>query len=302
MRSYKDNLSYDPKWKRQYPWMDYDSAAKGMVCVVCTSCGKVPVQAKGAWVTRPVSNWVKATALLSKHNKSEWHKAAVEKQKPSLLHEKHSGGIVEQIISVSEEEKQHKRMFLKKLVRSLYFLVKHHIPHTTTFEGLITLQIENGDIQLKGHRDKCPRNATHESYATVIDLLSSISKIIERDLLSSFNASAYFSLMADESTDVSSKEELSICARWEWDTKPVEHFLGIVPAKETTAEAISSYLCAFLESKSIDIITIRGLGFDGTNTMSGQRSGVQKRLRFHSPSAVYIPGAKVRVNSREARE
>ena len=286
MRSYKDNLSYDPKWKRQYPWMDYNSSAKGMVCSVCTSFGKVPVQAEGAWVTR---NWVKATTLLAKHNKSDWHKAAVENQKLSysLLHEKR-GGIVEQIISVSEEEKQHNRTFLKKLVRSLYFLVKQHIAHTTTFEGLITLQIENGDIQLRSHRDKCPRNATYESYATVVDILSSISKIIERDLLSSFKSSTYFSLMADESTDVSSKEELSICARWEQDNKPVEHFLGIVPAKETTAEAISFYLCAFLESKSIDITTMRGLGFDGTNTMSGQRSGVQKRLRLHSPSAVYV--------------
>ena len=122
----------------------------------------------------------------------------------------------------------------------------------------------------------------------VIDLLSSISKVIERDLLSSFNSSTYFSLMADESTDVSSKEELSICARWEQDSKPVEHFLGILPAKETTAEAISSYLCVFLESKSIDITAMRGLGFDGTNTMSGQRSGVHKRLRLYSPSAVYV--------------
>ena len=128
---------------------------------------------------------MKATTLLAKHNKSDWHKASVENQKLSLLHEKR-GSIVEQIISVSEEEKQRNRTFLKKLVHSLYFLVKQHIPHTTTFEGLITLQIENGDIQLRSHRDKCPRNATYESYARVVDLPSSISKIIERDLLSSF--------------------------------------------------------------------------------------------------------------------
>ena len=30
------------------------------------------------------------------------------------------------------------------------------------------------------------------------------------------------------------------------------------------------------------------LGFDGTNTMSGHRTGVWKRLRFLSPSALYI--------------
>ena len=94
--------------------------------------------------------------------------------------------------------------------------------------------------------------------------------------------------MADESTDISSKEELSVCARWLDNKKPVEHFLGIMPAKETTAEAIADYLCTFLESKNIDITKMRGLGFDGTNTMSGQRSGVQLRLRLHSPSAIYV--------------
>ena len=31
-----------------------------------------------------------------------------------------------------------------------------------------------------------------------------------------------------------------------------------------------------------------GLGFDDTNTMSGHRSGVKKRLRLHAPSALYI--------------
>ena len=61
----------------------------------------------------------------------------------------------------------------------------------------------------------------------------------------------YFSLMADESTDISSKEELSICARWLDNKKPVEHFLGIMPVKETTAEAIANYLFTFLESKNI---------------------------------------------------
>lgn len=67
MWSYKHNLSYDPRWKTKYPWMEFCSG--GMVCTVCRVHGKIPVQAKGAWVTRPVSNWVKATYLLAKHDK-----------------------------------------------------------------------------------------------------------------------------------------------------------------------------------------------------------------------------------------
>ena len=48
--------------------------------------------------------------------------------------------------------------------------------------------------------------------------------------------------MADESTDIASQEELPVCARWLHDNKAVEHFLGIIHAKETNAKAISEYL------------------------------------------------------------
>ena len=143
---------------------------------------------------------------------------------------------------------------------------------------------------MKTHRHQCPGNVTYESYPTVAELLASISNILENSLLSSLKASPYFSLMADEGTDVASKEELSVCARWLQDGKPVEHFLGIVQAKETNAEAITGYLAAFMQSKDIGFEKMRGISFDGTNTMSGHRSGVQTRLRLHAPSAVYVHG------------
>ena len=59
-------------------------------------------------------------------------------------------------------------------------------------------------------------------------------------------------------------------------------------SQRNNSQAIAAYLCDFLEFKSIDITKIRGIGFDGTNTMSDQRSGVKKRLRLHAPSAVYV--------------
>ena len=141
---------------------------------------------------------------------------------------------------------------------------------------------------MKTHRHQCSGNATYESYATVAELLASISNILENFLLSSLKVSPYFSLMADEGTDVASKEELSVCARWLQDSKPIEHFLCIVQAKETNAEAITGYLVAFLQSEGIGFEKMRGIGFDGTNTMSGHRSGVHTRLRLHAPSAVYV--------------
>lgn len=94
--------------------------------------------------------------------------------------------------------------------------------------------------------------------------------------------------MADEGTDVPSKEELSVCAHWLNDHKSVEHFHGIIPAKETNAQAITEYLYNFLGSKSIGFEKMRGLGFDGANTISGKNCGLQIHMRLHTPNTHFV--------------
>ncbi len=70
--------------------------------------------------------------------------------------------------------------------------------------------------------------------------------------------------------------------------KAVEHFLGIVHAHEVNAEALTCYLLTFLSDRGICLSKLRGLGFDGASTMSGKKSGVQVRMRCHSPSALFV--------------
>ena len=145
MRSYKKRMKYNRDWQMKWRWLLYDE--DGMYCSICMNYGKPPPQTRGAWVTRPVQNWVKAVELLSKHGKSEWHLAAIEALAMSESAKQH-GDIVDKMLAASEMERQQNRELMKKLIRSLYFLVRHRIPHTTTFEGLIELQIDNGNDQL----------------------------------------------------------------------------------------------------------------------------------------------------------
>ena len=150
---------------------------------------------------------------MANHEKSESHLATVEKRAFSHSPEKR-GDVKELIVTATEEEKNENGQMMKKLIRSLYTLVKHHIPHTTALEGLVTLQIENGDITFKVHREACQRNASYESYSTKVELLARISKTLENSFLDSLKGSVYYSIMADESTDVASREELSVFAHW----------------------------------------------------------------------------------------
>ena len=132
MKKYKQKLTYQSIWKKKDPWVDYVStpSTKGMICTVCPKHGKVPAQTKGAWVTKPIDNWIKAATLLKNHQQSEWHIAAIEKN-ALLESSQKSSDVMDLIVSASEEEKRQNRELLKKLIRSLYFLVKHpsHSPY-----------------------------------------------------------------------------------------------------------------------------------------------------------------------------
>ena len=196
------------------------------------------------------------------------------------------GDIIQRMARESEEDKRRNLELVKKLVRSLYFLVKYRMPHTT-FSDLIALQIDNGNEHLKVHSDECAGNASYMSEISTAEFLNSISHFEQRTL-SHMKTSQFFSIMADESTDVASKEELSICGRWIEDGKAVEHFLGIIRAREVDALSLTQYLLEFLQEKGLDVQEMCGLGFNGATTMSGAKSGVQLRLRFHSPSALYV--------------
>ena len=102
--------------------------------------------------------------------------------------------------------------------------MKHRIPHTTSFEGLIELQIQNGNEELRLHKEKCPSNATYLSKVSVAELFGSISHVLDQGLLTEMNSSPFYSIMADECTDIASMVKLSVCGRWLVDGKVVEHF------------------------------------------------------------------------------
>jgi len=137
----------------------------GMFCTFCKKHGKPRAVAHGAWTSHPVNNWVKATERLKKHEQSDWHLASVE---AIALAEaaRRKGDVVERMLAASEAERRRNWELIKQLTRSLYFLVKHRMPHTTTFEDLIELQIDNGNEQLEKHKRTCPSNATYVSKAT----------------------------------------------------------------------------------------------------------------------------------------
>ena len=75
----------------------------------------------------------------------------------------------------------------------------------------------------------------------VVEFVNALGTWVEEFLLKWLHkAPFFFSIMADECTDVTTIEELTICCRWVESGIPEEHCIEILPLKKATAESIYS--------------------------------------------------------------
>ena len=74
--------------------------------------------------------------------------------------------------------------------------------------------------------------------------------------------------MADECTDITTIEDLSLFFRWVENGEPVEHFFDIIPLKRADAESIYSTLIDWLKLKGIQVRKLVGMGFEGAATFA----------------------------------
>ena len=253
--------------------------------------GRPSTTSSGAWTVKGVTDWNHATEMLKQHNDSKGHEdGAISARMAEQA--KETGTVVDlQLVASAKQAGAQRQMnlaVLLKLSRSIYFLTKSCIPHTTTFEDIIELQIANGDALLKQHVEQGPSNAQYASKFSSVSLIIAIDTWIERRLMFSLKSSPFFSLLADECQDVSTQEELSICCRWVVDGHSEEHFMTILHIRSLDTETLASTITSYLESQGLNIKRLIGQGYDGAAPFSGKNTGVQRRMRTLSGHALYI--------------
>jgi len=99
----------------------------------------------------------------------------------------------------------------------------------------------------------------------------------------------YYSILCDETTDVSTLEQMTICVRYVDVTTWVirEDFLGFIEMVSTTGTVIKNTIEQKLVSIGLNIENIRGQGYDGGSNMSGRINGVQALILKEQPLAFY---------------
>ena len=177
---------------------------------------------------------------------------------------------------------------MKYLVCCTHFLTWHHIAHSTNFSQLVDLVVSCGARELQVFVENASRNAVYTSRGAVVDFIQALGTWVEESTLKWLQKASVFSVMADECTDITAVEELSVFCHWEEDGTLVKYFLVIVPLKKADAERKYLGLVKCIKDKHLQVGNIVGMGFNGAATSSGKKTGVQARLKKHAQHAVFV--------------
>ncbi|XP_057779891.1 uncharacterized protein LOC130998490 [Salvia miltiorrhiza] len=100
---------------------------------------------------------------------------------------------------------------------------------------------------------------------------------------------ALFSILVDESRDISMKEQMSIVLRFvNKDACIVERFVGVEHVTSTTALALKEAIDCFFSRHNLSISRLRGQGYDGASNMQGAFNGLKALILKENPCAFYI--------------
>ncbi|XP_074030566.1 52 kDa repressor of the inhibitor of the protein kinase [Leptinotarsa decemlineata] len=309
----KRQLKFQYSWLKSKEWVTYSKKLNGALCkyfFLFAPCGagKQGLQL-GRLVTSKYCDWKHALEDFSKHQLTSYHsKCKLDAENFSSIRRGAKQSIVAQIDKSGADQVKENRRRLTPVIKTVTFCgrqglaLRGHrdggilnitddqdvVENEGNFRALLRMRVESGDEDLKQHLMNADKNATYISAKTQNEIISTCNDLILTKLVAKVNAAQCFTVIADETTDISCTEQLSLCARYiDQETLTIrEDFLQFVPVNDLTGKELSDIIL----KKRFGISTeyIRGQGYDGAFAMSGAFNGVQAFMKKGVPSALYV--------------
>ena len=146
------------------------------------------------------------------------------------------------------------------------------------------------------------KNRSYTSEQSMHEMLEAISKTLEGSILENIIASPYYSIIMDESTDLSTSKQLAIAVQYlnintgTMDCKFLK-LLDMTTYITATAENIVTCFTSYLEiaSPSISLHKLAGASCDGASVMLGEENGVMARMKSEVPDLIVTHCAAHRI-------
>ena len=169
-----------------------------------------------------------------------------------------------------------KKAFIGAL-KCMYWLNKREIAHTTNFSPLLELCKSLGVTYLEDMTRGL--NAKYTSERFMQEGIQALAEVVSRDIVKSLQASPFFALCVDETTDVTVTKQLIVYCRYIVDGEVKTSFLRIAELPNGLAVTIAEKILEICAELQLDLKKFCGLGSDGASVMLGVCGGVSTLLK-----------------------
>ena len=295
---------YNPAWSQKWDFLDYDATRDSLTCSDCKLAKAAGLQLQrsannvvsslfwaSSWTDTGFSSWNKASERIAMHSQSASHLQT--RAYVARLEEENT--ILHQVTAAHSVAQRENRVALVMILQTVVFLARQclafrgHDEEEGNFRQL--LQLRSGDSPvLAGYLAKDSKTKWL-SPEIQNNMISAIGSSVLGQVVDTIVRNGYFSIIMDETTDVSRVEQVSLVLRTiSADLTLSELFVGLYDTTTTEAEHLLDLLVSTLQRISngrISLEMCRGQTYDGASNMRGHLSGLQTRVRAIQPRALF---------------
>ncbi|XP_040075022.2 52 kDa repressor of the inhibitor of the protein kinase-like [Ixodes scapularis] len=317
----------------KFKWLVLPDSHKGLYCKYCAlfatgSVGgyqkNIPLQ---KLVTKPLTSFVQLLGKdgdLPVHDASKYHKEAMRAGKNFLACVRApEKDVANQICSQRLHQVNHNRNRLLPIIESIIFLGRQGIPlrghrddgtllerssepsltsNEGNFRDIHRFRVSSGDTELQKRLASTSFRATYISKTTQNELIKCCGDEVLATLIQWVHGSGAYSIMFDETTDVSHTSQLSLVLRYVHKNMVREDFVQFVDPRSDsdaldvsvtepilTGKVLGKQVVKMLKDLGLDLERCVGVATDGCSVMVSELCGAVSEIKRCAPNAVHCP-------------
>lgn len=336
---------------QKFSWLEYSKNENGLFCKICvlflttTMGGAHKTEQLKRLVTKPLNLYSKLLGkdgALEVHNSTHYHKKASQCAidfKITYLNPNRE--VINMLDSQRKKEVVENRARIRPIIETIIFLGRQNIAfrghrddgkvsfdefpinndksviNEGNFKQLLKYRVASGDHVLKNHLETSTARATYISGFTQNEIINCCSKVILDKICSEAKEAKQFSVIFDETTDISDISQLSLIIRYIFKNQVNEKFLGFInchdyifeknkdkllkdsgvsydPISEIqepkiTGKILGNVVVQLLQDFNFNLDNCVGVGTDGCSVMVSSANGAVQQIKQFAKNAVHSP-------------
>ena len=231
------NRSFLPSWYKQYPWIHLCCTKFKVYCYYCkraydSSAKVASSKADPAFTSAGFCNWKKIVERFKEHESLHAHRNSLATSQCLRVNQL--------LLKKLEQSQSKQRASLIKQLAALRYLLRQGLSIRNNHSGGSNLTVL---LETVLEENSWVSDKKYQSPEIINEMIEIMARKVLRSLLSEISSQSWFSLLADETRDISNREQLVLCVRWVSDHYEIfEDQIGLIQLENTTAETIYSSL------------------------------------------------------------